>query len=377
MKYLRYDPHAPLGTRASAVHRHLRQLFELTGIDPSIPLGDVRQDQELMQSVLEKLKRLASLDSDAVSSLDRPVTGHSHHCDGRRCGSNCPSRAAATARDGPSSSMESGAHNGNHSDRKVLVLSDLHIPFTCDQLIQHALAEHADADEVVLLGDIWDMYAVSRFGKERQIDVIVELEQGTALILQLLERFPKVVVVLGNHDTRPVRWVERENPQMIPLVLSPLEYVRYRLVRDRQEHLLERLVVPEYTVTGSHPGYPVRTNYVYLVGDALLGHFEVSRKGPSTTVYRLATEWLPFWGPMVGAERVRALVQGHVHRLSKCQFGPYLLIESGCCAHVMGYTVRSPLAYSVPGVGYVVLYQKDGVTDFNRSGYYVYQEIYR
>jgi predicted phosphodiesterase len=361
------------------MHRYLRQLVEQCGIDAGIPLGDIRQDSELVESVLSRLREQSQRDQ-ARSEASDGGAGLSQRGDRPEDGIRCSIAVHGPEPVEPEERLRS--ENGHctaqrRGDHKILVLSDLHIPFTCNPMLEEAFHEHGDADEVVLLGDIWDMYAVSRFGKDRQIDVVEELEIGTRLITDLLERFPKVVVVLGNHDTRPVRWVERENPQMLPLVLSPLEYVKYRLVTEHREHLLERLVTPTYTVSGSHPEYPIMTNHVYLVGDALLGHFEVSRKGPANTVYRLALEWLPFWGPMIGADGIRVLVQGHVHRLSKSQYGPYLLIESGCCAHLMGYTVRAPLSYSVPGVGYVVLYQRDGVTDFNRSGYYVYQEIYR
>lgn len=374
IKYLHYDRQSPLGTRACAMHRYLRQLVEQCGIDTGIPLGDIRQDSELVESVLSRLREHSQSETSG-DGVDLSRRGDHSNNDVRA--------SIAVHEPEPVEPKEHlGSGNGHRTtprrtDHKILVLSDLHIPFTCNPMLEAAFHEHGDADEVVLLGDIWDMYAVSRFGKDRQIDVVEELETGTSLITSLLDRFPKVVVVLGNHDTRPVRWVERENPQMLPLVLSPLEYVKYRLVTERRDHLLERLVIPTYTVSGSHPEYPIVTNHVYLVGDALLGHFEVSRKGPATTSYRLAMEWLPFWGPMIGADGIRVLVQGHVHRLSKCQYGPYLLIESGCCAHLMGYTIRAPLAYSVPGVGYVVLHQRDGVTDFNRSGYYVYQEIYQ
>ena len=48
--------------------------------------------------------------------------------------------------------------------RKVLILTDIHFPLQHNGVLQHALANHSDAEVVVLGGDIFDMYSVSFFG---------------------------------------------------------------------------------------------------------------------------------------------------------------------------------------------------------------------
>lgn len=341
IRYLGYSARDPLGTRASAVHRFLRDLFDSTGYS-SWSLHDIRRSYQQERHRILPLFRSSVQASRSEEAAPQPVQ--------------------------PQPRPECGV-------RKILVLSDLHIPFHHVEMIDWAITRESDADELVLLGDIWDMYAASRFVKNRGIDVVEELEIGYELLLGWLSHYERVVVVLGNHDLRPTRLVAREHPEVLPLVFNPLDYVRYQLIAQGRQDLLERLVQPSYPVRGSHPDRPVSTECLYLVGDAVLGHFEVSRKGPANTVWRLAMEWLPVWGPLVGAVDVRVLVQGHVHRLSKSLYGKLTIIESGCCSHVLDYTIHSPLAYGPPGLGYVVLYQQDGCTDVNRSGYFVY-DIY-
>lgn len=331
IRYLGYSASDSLGTRAAAVHRLLKQLFDQAGLS-HLPLAAIRKNRLLVDSLFSPSGR------EQVQPIEQPH---------RPAGS-----------------------------RKILVLSDLHIPFHNMEMIDWAVTTERDADELVLLGDLWDMYAASRFVKNRRIDVLEELEIGYSMLVDWLQQFERVVVVVGNHDTRPARLVMREHVEVAPLLLSPLEYVKYRMVSDGQAHLLERLVEPRYLVRGSHPSYPVVTDFLYVVGDAVLGHFEVSRKGPGMTAYRLAMEWLPTWGPLVGVEQARVLVQGHVHRLSKGIYGKTTIIESGCCAHVLDYVTQYPLSYAPPSIGYVVLYQDDGVTDINRSGYMAY-DLYR
>ena len=362
IKHLGYDERTSVGTRASAAHRYIRRMLRRLNIHIQKSLNEAisqvgvllhyneRMEWGAVEPGLETHEEDIARRSDVVveKSDNKPKRGTTRHTENH--------------------------HHTFHGDYKILVLSDLHIPFHHRELIDMAISEHGDADELVLLGDIWDMYSVSRFQKEISIDLRTELQQSVEMFERLLNRFRRVVVVVGNHDIRAVKWIQKENPAMAPLVARPIDYVRSAMAVDGKHRLLDKLVTPTYLIKGSHSDYPVEVDYLYLVGDAVLGHFELSRKGPSATSYRLALEWLPQWLPLITDRNVRFLVQGHVHRLSKAVFGPYTLVESGCCAHVMGYSLRSPV-YSSPGLGYVVLHQVDGKTDPNRSGYVMY-DIY-
>lgn len=256
------------------------------------------------------------------------------------------------------------------NQQKILVLSDLHIPFHHEEAIRWALETHADADVVVLLGDLLDMYSASRFSKDRLIHPLDELMQAAALIELLAKEFPRVVILEGNHDTRAVRRLQTTAPELAPLLLHPFDYLRY-VWSDGQ--LLERYPNVEFPVMEIDVGggYPVRTRHLTKIGDALLGHFERSLKGPGRTVYGLAVDWLSQWEHFLfGAGSIRVLVEAHVHRLAKLQWGRLTLFESGCMSRLMQYVISDP-RYAPPSTGGVVLVQRDGVTDINASNYFV------
>lgn len=257
---------------------------------------------------------------------------------------------------------------------KILTLSDLHVPFHNVELLTSAIREHRDADVVVLLGDFLDMYSASRFTKERVLDPIDEIREAAAILELLASTFPRVVVLEGNHDSRAVRWLHTTRPELGALLLHPFEYIRY-VWNGGLQHRYSNVEFPQAQVHTSGPMTPVTARHFTVIGDALFGHFERSLKGPARTAYQLALEWLPVWeGLLFPQGAVRVLVQGHVHRLSKVQWSRYTLFECGCVADIMTYTVQDP-RYHPPQMGYVVLYQRDGVTDVNMSHYYVFDRF--
>lgn len=256
--------------------------------------------------------------------------------------------------------------------QKVLVLSDLHVPFHHNDLLVQALRDHADAHTVVILGDFLDMYSASRFARTRPVDPMDELRQAAAILEFIASRHQRVVVLEGNHDTRAQRWLQVNRPEISPLLLHPFDYLRY-VWRDGE--LMRRYPNVEFPRSELHvsgPLSPISTRHFTVLGDALLGHFERSLKGPAKTVHTITLEWLPQWeGILFERDKVRVVVQAHVHRLAKVQWGKYTLFECGCMADIMQY-VLADTRYHPPQLGYVVLYQKDGVTDTNRSHYISY-----
>ena len=255
--------------------------------------------------------------------------------------------------------------------QKILVLSDLHVPFHSEQLLMSALNEHRDAHVVVLLGDFMDMYSASRFARSRNIDPMDEMSHAAAILELLATRFPRVVVLEGNHDSRAQRWLQTNRPEIAPLLLHPFEYLQYVWDGGGIRRRYSNVEFPMLEV--NNEGRSVFARHLFRIGDALLGHFERSLKGPGRTVHGIAVDWLAQWEHVLFEPGViRVLVQAHVHRLAKLQWGRLTLFECGCVADMMQYVMNSP-AYHPPNMGYVVLYQRNGVTDVNLSNYYFYE----
>lgn len=88
-----------------------------------------------------------------------------------------------------------------------LVLSDLHVPWHEPDALRPALdygLEH-NADCIILMGDISDCYALSKFTHERSKEYLADSLRATWTILCLIrDAFPKARIIykLGNHEER-------------------------------------------------------------------------------------------------------------------------------------------------------------------------------
>lgn len=90
---------------------------------------------------------------------------------------------------------------------KVLVLSDIHIPFHTISALTAAIKYGLDrgANCVYLNGDITDCYSISRFEKEKRLrDLNREIEMTREFFSILRATFPNVPIYykIGNHEAR-------------------------------------------------------------------------------------------------------------------------------------------------------------------------------
>ena len=336
-------------------YRYKQRLLMSLGIDPTLPQRITRQQvRELLNGLSEERDPVSAEELQYVQFKN--IVHHLQEQIG----------LGSTPVNPPQSSSSSG------STQKILVLSDLHVPFHNEHLFTQAVRDHSDADVVVLLGDFLDMYSASRFSKSRVLDPMEELRQGAAILEVLASRFKRVVLLEGNHDTRAQRWLQVNRPEISPLLLHPFDYIRYVWSGGEISRRYPNVEFPQHDLHVPGPISPISARHFVVIGDALLGHFERSLKGPARTVHTIALEWLPQWEDILFERgKVNVILQGHVHRLSKVQWGRYTLFECGCVADVMQYTLVDT-RYHPPHMGYVVLYQQDGITDINRSQYFVY-----
>ena len=90
------------------------------------------------------------------------------------------------------------------TDRIILSLSDLHLPFTPIDDIRDILEIHAAALKskescIVLNGDIMDEYAASNFGKYKKIAILDEYRMALDLVDLCLDYADNVFMTRGNH----------------------------------------------------------------------------------------------------------------------------------------------------------------------------------
>lgn len=248
---------------------------------------------------------------------------------------------------------------GKADAERIVVGSDLHGLF-CDERAFSAFCADP-AKTAIVAGDILDFISVSRF--RQTIDFVScreELADARAKLEALSASFETVYFVDGNHDKRALRRIQDIAPQLLPLIVNPLDLVASGLPNV---HRLQ--VEVKNTAPRSVYGANYVMDYCGMVGDILVGHFD-NFCGPDAP--KGIQKWMDEWGAWVDCERPRVILQAHSHSLNS-SFTPtgQLLISTGCLCKPMPYQIDGHGKYRPPTVGYVVLHQKDGITDLNRT----------
>jgi predicted phosphodiesterase len=92
-------------------------------------------------------------------------------------------------------------------NRKVAILSDIHLPYEDKSALTHALklVKQFNPDVIVLNGDILDCISLSRYSRASdERDFNSELKAGRVFLTGLRKQFPKsrIIYRIGNHEAR-------------------------------------------------------------------------------------------------------------------------------------------------------------------------------
>lgn len=244
--------------------------------------------------------------------------------------------------------------------KRYLVLNDIHAPFHEPAMVAAAIErERGRVDECVVVGDLSDSYALSKFVRYEQRPYREEWVALTLLMQQLSEAFPRVKVVIGNHDARLERQLRTHLSEDL------VESVRYMAdgVLCPITALARKLPNVEVAHHETPSGHEV--DWFLAVGDAWLGHPEKYSKVPGSAL-RAVEEWLLDKEEELGLGRYRLIGLAHTH-----QYGAFpwrsktLLIELGCLCTTQGYQVTPRIGGRPQRRGYTVFEQTNGRTDLN------------
>lgn len=248
--------------------------------------------------------------------------------------------------------------------RKILSISDLHLPFTRMDVVQAVLEEHADADIVVVNGDLLDGHMYSTFPKSKRLAAIVEYRIAFQLIQFLSENFPKVVIVEGNHDVRPARALKHAGfdtpdtstlfrPNLLARIANGEELDEFGdLVK---KHAFDNVIFQ-----------PMESWYV-KIGHTLFVHpHGWAGSQPGANVMKIDQL---FRDRFLG-DTYDSIVIGHTHRCFKGIYNNRLLIEQGALCGRQDYENKADMKHLHAMNGYAVIYQDlEGNTDFNMSNF--------
>lgn len=236
-----------------------------------------------------------------------------------------------------------------NNKRKVLIISDVHVPFESQENLQKVVDLNRTADMLIIAGDFLDLYSCSRHRKKFNMPHEIELDRAVRVLEYLSSTFPWVRIIRGNHDERAIKKVR-------DLLPSDLLY----LVENEP---LDILVRPFSNVE-------YVDNWWTQVGDAIIAHQERS----STTEGKPGIYLMDFFLDKGWAERMkldpfpRVFVTGHTHQISSMYPRPGVKVfESGSITETQDYTMEAGAYMRPPLAGFVTLTQQNGVTEFNTS----------
>jgi predicted phosphodiesterase len=102
--------------------------------------------------------------------------------------------------------------------KKLLLLSDLHIPYYSKPSLLLALEFGSECDHIVLNGDICDFFAVSFWqNNPKKRDFQAETEMTANILAAIRKKFPSAHITfkVGNHEERLERYLEVKAPELL------------------------------------------------------------------------------------------------------------------------------------------------------------------
>jgi predicted phosphodiesterase len=245
--------------------------------------------------------------------------------------------------------------------QKIVIASDFHAPFQHSEYVAAMFERERDADLLIVGGDLQDFYSVSRFTKYEDVDFAEEMAAVTLLLEQMSERFPKVLIVEGNHDRpRFEKQLRDRLPQEMVNVITYLTGGSLSVIAAAAKRF-PNIEMVKNTVDGRFD-----VGWYAQVNDLIVSHMEKFSIVPGSTL-RGVEDWFTNFERVIGLEKNwRVIVQAHTHAMGWFPFkADKLLVESGCLCRTHGYQLTPRAGGRPQRQGYVTLVQNDGVTDFN------------
>lgn len=248
--------------------------------------------------------------------------------------------------------------NPVNADIKIVSISDIHIPFYNEHVIEKVLAEAEDADVLVVNGDFLEAYSVSSWPKNKTIMLRHEYEMGMRLLKEFSRLFPKVVLTRGNHEDRLKRYFSSNVDPNVSFLVS--------------NDLLDRMSKGyDFNENGEFEKMHELDNVFYTkgplswqvqIGKCIFAH----PSGFSRISMRTATNVAQAFAGR-GAD-FEAIVIGHTHQQGSVINDNRLIIEQGCACIPLDYEGDPKSLYTGASYGYAVIYMdKKGHVDFDKS----------
>lgn len=243
---------------------------------------------------------------------------------------------------------------------RICVIPDLHAPFHDPSMVAEMLAATAGFEVAVVMGDVMDMYSVSRFINYEKVSAMHEIQEARALLKQILGNYGQVHLICGNHDDRPERQLRERLPQDVLDLVGYMTGGDFNPLRSMIRNEFPTVKMANNVIDGR-----LHADWFCKVGDAIFSHAEKYSTTPGAAL-RSVDQWFTDFEKVVGVEGYKVVVQAHTHTMAMFPWkADRWLVECGCLCKQHGYQFRAKIGGRPQRRGYVTMEQTDGVTDPN------------
>lgn len=107
-------------------------------------------------------------------------------------------------------------------NNKILVISDLHVPYHDEKAIKAALkyGKEKKVNTIIINGDLIDFYQLSRFEKDPRVrNAAFEIKEAKQVLEYIRHQFPKALIIwyMGNHDHRFTKYMVNKAPELLDI----------------------------------------------------------------------------------------------------------------------------------------------------------------
>jgi predicted phosphodiesterase len=241
--------------------------------------------------------------------------------------------------------------------QRIAVCSDLHSPFHDKRVVAEMFEDTKGADVLVVAGDVGDSYALSRFLKYENVPIQTEQAETTAFLEQASERYPKVIVLEGNHGLSRLEkaLLAKNDAEVIAAV---------RILTGGSFSLLAAACKQYPNIELGHMRVGrFDLDWLIQIGDAIICHAEKFSIVPGSAM-RKVEEWLSDQERALRLAPWRVVMQAHTHQLGMFPWrSDKLLIETGCLCSLHGYQLTARIGGRPQRRGWWKLEQRHGQTD--------------
>lgn len=172
----------------------------------------------------------------------------------------------------------------NISQSRILVISDLHLPYQDNEAIKLALqyGKEKNVNCILINGDLIDFGNISRFEPDwRHRSINEEFEAVRAFLKGLRGLFPKARIIFkyGNHDERWEKYLYLKAPEIFDCtefqleVLLKLGELKIETVKDKLPIKIGHLTVLHgHELQGGGGVNPARATFMKTIDNVLIGH---------------------------------------------------------------------------------------------------------